>query len=245
MHNFLLWAPKPKKISLKLNDRTLPMQGPDDRGNWSLTLEDANPGDSYGFLLDEDPTPYPDPRSLYQPDGVHNLSQLYDHRSFLWDDATWQGPPLSGAIIYEMHIGTFTPAGTFDDAIEKLPFLNDLGITHIEVMPIAEFAGSRGWGYDGVDLFAVNHCYGGPGPQDAPERLLDAMIGWVEDGRKPGPLVLNGGVGSGPIMTQEAAAKAVEPPISRTTLICPYPQKAVFTGRPGGYPYEASTWTCK
>jgi hypothetical protein len=101
---------------------------------------------------------------------------------------------------------------------------------------------------DFVELYmvpGVNHCYGGPGPQDAPERLLDAMIGWVEEGRKPGPLVLNGGVGSGPIMTPEAAAKAVEPPISRTTLICPYPQKAVFAGRPGGYPYDASTWTCK
>ena len=162
MHNFILWAPRVKKVALKLNDKKLPMQGPDDRGNWSLHVEEAATGDRYGFLLDDDPQPYPDPRSQFQPDGVHDLSAIYDHRDFHWDDATWQGPPLTGAIIYEMHIGTFTSEGTFDAAIAKIPYLVELGITHIEVMPLAEFAGGRGWGYDGVALFAVNHCYGGP-----------------------------------------------------------------------------------
>ena len=162
MHNFLLWAPRAKKVSLKLNDQVIPMNGPDDRGNWNLHAEEANTGDRYGFLLDDDPIAYPDPRSQYQPNGVHELSQIYDHRDFQWDDSTWQGPPLTGAVIYEMHIGTFTPDGTFDAAIDKIPYLVDLGITHVEVMPLAEFAGGRGWGYDGVDLFAVNHCYGGP-----------------------------------------------------------------------------------
>ena len=148
------------------------MQEPDDRGNWSAHVEEATTGDRYGFLLDgDDPTPYPDPRSLHQPDGVHKLSAIYDHRAFHWDDASWQGPPLSGAIIYEMHFGTFTAEGTFDAAIEKIAYLFELGITHVEVMPLAEFAGGRGWGYDGVDLFAVNHCYGGP---DGFKRFVNA-----------------------------------------------------------------------
>ena len=162
MHDFLVWAPRAERVMLRLNDHDVPMQGPDERGNWTVHVEEAKTGDRYGFLLDDDPQPYPDPRSLYQPNGVHDLSAIYDQRDFKWDDAAWQGPPLSGAVIYEMHFGTFTEEGTFDAAAEKIQYLFDLGITHVEVMPLAEFAGGRGWGYDGVDLFAVNHCYGGP-----------------------------------------------------------------------------------
>jgi maltooligosyltrehalose trehalohydrolase len=147
------------------------MQGPDDRGYWHIQLEDAQPGMDYAFLLDDDPTPYPDPRSCSQPQGVDGPSRLYDHRAFQWTDGTWQGPPLSSAVIYELHVGTFTPDGTLDSAIEKIPYLCDLGVTHIEVMPVAEAAGDHGWGYDGVDLFAVNHHYGGP---DALKRFVDA-----------------------------------------------------------------------
>src|SRR5208283_5703610 len=88
-----------------------------------------------------------------------------------WSDAGWNAPPLSSAIIYELHIGTFTIAGTFDAAIERLDYLYDLGVTHVELMPIAEFAGNRGWGYDGVDMFAPHHCYGGP---EELKRLVDA-----------------------------------------------------------------------
>jgi maltooligosyltrehalose trehalohydrolase len=171
MHEFFVWAPKPKKVALQIGGVAHPMEGPDRAGYWKAKIEDAGPGTEYGFLLDDDPNPYPDPRSLYQPNGVHQLSCVYDQKAFHWDDFTWQGPPLGGAVIYELHIGTFTPKGTFDAAIEKLSYLFELGITHVEVMPVAEFAGGRGWGYDGVDLFAVNHCYGGP---DGFKRFVNA-----------------------------------------------------------------------
>ena len=171
MHKFYLWAPHPKKVSVQVDGVVHPMQGPDEYGCWHARIEEAQPGMEYAFLLDDDPTPYPDPRSLLQPHGVHGPSLLYDQTAFHWDDATWQGPPLSSAILYELHIGTFTPEGTFDAAIEKLPYLFDLGVTHIEVMPVAEAAGGHGWGYDGVDLFAVNHCYGGP---DGLKRFVNA-----------------------------------------------------------------------
>ena len=174
MHSFHVWAPKPKKVALQLGERVLPMQGPDSHGNWKLDVEEAQFGDEYAFLLDDDATAYPDPRSAFQPHGVHRPSALYDQKAFVWNDSLWQGPPLTGAVIYELHIGTFTDGGTFDTAIEKMPYLADLGITHIEIMPLAEYAGGRGWGYDGVALFAVNHCYGGP---DGLKRLVDAAHG--------------------------------------------------------------------
>ena len=170
MHEFCLWAPLPGKVSIQIGDSRLRMQGPDDRGYWKLSL-DAPVGTEYAFLLDEDPTPYPDPRSAHQPRGVHGPSAVYDQRAFRWTDGTWQGSPLEGAVLYELHIGTFTPAGTFDAAIEHLDYLRDLGITHIEVMPVAEWAGERGWGYDGVAMFAVHEPYGGP---DGLKRFVDA-----------------------------------------------------------------------
>ena len=174
MHSFHVWAPRPKKVALKLVERVLPMEGPDAHGNWKLDVEEAKWGDEYAFLLDDDTTLYPDPRSHFQPHGVHRPSALYDQKAFEWHDSLWQGPPLTGAVIYELHIGTFTEGGNFDAAIEKLPYLAHLGITHIEIMPLAEYAGGRGWGYDGVALFAVNHCYGGP---DGLKRLVDAAHG--------------------------------------------------------------------
>jgi maltooligosyltrehalose trehalohydrolase len=171
MHTFSVWAPKPGMVALKIGDRIYPMDGPSDRGYWTVDVEDAGPGTDYAFLLDEDPTPYPDPRSLWQPHGVHEASRVYDQHAFKWDDAVWQGPPLTGAVIYELHIGTFTPEGNFDTAISKLEYLYKLGITHIEVMPVAEAAGDRGWGYDGVALFASCSCYGGP---EAFKRFVNA-----------------------------------------------------------------------
>jgi maltooligosyltrehalose trehalohydrolase len=162
MPKLFVWAPKPKLVRLKLGDMIHPMEGPDDRGYWSAFNEMAQPGMDYAFLLDEDPTPYPDPRSLLQRNGVHGPSTIFDQSAFRWDDGSWQPPPLSSAVMYELHIGTFAQDGTFDAAIERLPYLVELGITHIEVMPVAEFAGNRGWGYDGVDLFAVSYVYGGP-----------------------------------------------------------------------------------
>jgi maltooligosyltrehalose trehalohydrolase len=158
-------------MSLKWRDQVLPLEGPNKRGWWHLTVEDAGCGDDYAFLLDDDPTPYPDPRSLRQPTGVHGLSQLYNHADFVWHDQLWRGSPKTGAIIYELHLGTFSEEGTFDGAIPHLDYLADLGITHIELMPVAGFAGDRGWGYDGVSLFAPHEPYGGP---NGLKRFVDA-----------------------------------------------------------------------
>ena len=175
MHEFKLWAPRPKRISVQVvcQSRTevYEMTGPDERGFWRVSVEDAGPGDDYGFLLDDEKQPWPDPRSQWQPNGVHGLSRIYDQKAFHWRDQFWQGPPLTGAVIYEMHIGTFTREGTFDSAITKLHELAALGVTHLEIMPVAAFPGDRGWGYDGVALFAVTENYGGP---EALKRFVDA-----------------------------------------------------------------------
>ena len=113
----------------------------------------------------------PDPRSARQPDGVHERSQLWDAGSASWTDAAWAGRPVEGAVIYELHVGTFTPAGTFDSAIEKLDYLVDLGIDFVELMPVNSFSGTHGWGYDGVLWYSVHEPYGGP---DGLVRLVDA-----------------------------------------------------------------------
>jgi maltooligosyltrehalose trehalohydrolase len=138
------------------------MDGHDERGWWRLEVNDAGHGTDYGFLLDDDPKVYPDPRSAWQPDGVHGFSRLYDHSRFVWSDVQFQAPPLASGILYELHVGTFTPQGTLDSAIEKLDYLVELGITHVELMPMNAFEGRHGWGYDGVSLFAVHEPYGGP-----------------------------------------------------------------------------------
>ena len=177
MHEFRVWAPDAKKMTLLLNgkgdngaDLRCAMEGPDTDGWWSVKAA-AECGDDYAYLIDADTKAYPDPRALDLAHGVHGPSRLYDQSTFVWHDPLWQGPPLTGAVIYEMHIGTFTEGGTFDAAIEHLRYLATLGITHLEVMPIAEFPGDFGWGYDGVGLFAVTHSYGGP---DAFKRFVDA-----------------------------------------------------------------------
>jgi maltooligosyltrehalose trehalohydrolase len=162
MHEFRLWAPSVKKVSVKANDELYPMSGPNDRGWWKVSAEAAGAGTDYGFVVDDDPKAYPDPRAMWVPNGVHGPSRIYDHKEFVWSDGRWQGPPLSGAVIYEMHVGTFTKEGTFDAAIERLDYLAELGITHVELMPVAAFPGEYGWGYDGVGLFAVEEQYGGP-----------------------------------------------------------------------------------
>ena len=107
----------------------------------------------------------------FQPDGVDGPSRVVDHAAFAWTDSGWRGLPLAGSVLYECHVGTFTAEGTFDGAIEHLDHLVDLGVNAIELMPVAEFSGRRGWGYDGVDLFAPHHAYGGP---DGLKRLVDA-----------------------------------------------------------------------
>ena len=171
MHDFTVWAPNAVKVAVKVGDAAYPMQAANDRGWWRIRVENAGPGTDYAFLLDDDPTSYPDPRSMSQPNGVHGASRVVDQQAFQWSDPPWQAPPLGGAVIYELHVGTFTAQGTFDAAIERLPYLVDLGVTHIELMPVAAFAGDFGWGYDGVALFAVHQPYGGP---DGLKRLVDA-----------------------------------------------------------------------
>lgn len=171
MHEFQLWAPKAKRVSVKVAGGVHPMIGPDARGNWKASIHDAEYGEDYSFLLDDDPMPYPDPRSMSQPHGVDGPSRLYNQSAFAWQDARWQGPPLTGAVIYELHIGTFTAEGTFDSMIERLDYLVELGITHVELMPVAAFPGDHGWGYDGVSLYAVRESYGGP---DGLKRLVNA-----------------------------------------------------------------------
>ncbi|HEV2647099.1 MAG TPA: malto-oligosyltrehalose trehalohydrolase [Acidobacteriaceae bacterium] len=171
MHEFTVWAPRAQKMAVQAGDQKYAMSGPDTRGWWKVRVETADMGTDYGFLLDDDETVYPDPRSQWQPNGVHGMSRLYDQKAFEWHDGRWQAPPLASAILYELHIGTFTPSGTFDSAIDRLDYLCDLGVTHIEIMPVAAYAGDRGWGYDGVALFAVTENYGGP---DALKRFVDA-----------------------------------------------------------------------
>jgi maltooligosyltrehalose trehalohydrolase len=124
------------------------------------------------LLVDGDPKAYPDPRSQRQPKGVHELSQVVDHSQFEWrSEATWAAAPLAHAVFYELHIGTFTASGTCDGAIARLPYLKDLGVTHVELMPFASYEGRWGWGYDGVAIFAPQEGYGGP---DGLKRFVDA-----------------------------------------------------------------------
>jgi maltooligosyltrehalose trehalohydrolase len=176
MHRFAVWSPFAKRLSINLAGAVRAMQGPDDRGWWQLDVSDpevsdAGHGTDYGFLVEDDAKAYPDPRSAWQPNGVHGLSRVYDHGKFSWADALFQAPPLASGIVYEMHVGTFTPQGTFDAAIEKLEYLVELGVTHVELMPVAAFEGKHGWGYDGVALFAVHEPYGGP---DGLKRFVNA-----------------------------------------------------------------------
>ena len=127
-------------------------------------------GIDYGFRLDDGEL-LPDPRSLRQPFGIKGPSRTYDHSAFRWTDRSWRGGPLHGSVIYEMHVGTFTADGTFDAAIGRLGHLRDLGVHTVELMPVAAFPGRHGWGYDGINLWAVHEPYGGP---DGLKRFVDA-----------------------------------------------------------------------
>ena len=171
MHRFEIWAPLAAKMAIEVNGAALPMHGPDKQGWWRLDVKDAGPGTDYGYVIGDDKKSYPDPRSLWQPNGVHGLSRVYDQNAFRWSDGKFQAPPLAGGIVYELHIGTFTEQGTLDAAVEKLDQLVDLGITYVELMPVASFAGELGWGYDGVALYSVHQPYGGP---DALKRFVNA-----------------------------------------------------------------------
>ncbi|WP_406273358.1 malto-oligosyltrehalose trehalohydrolase [Nocardia sp. NBC_00881] len=166
---FEVWAPRPELVRLDLDGVVHSMtRSPD--GWWRTDLPAAI-GARYGFLLDDDPTVLPDPRSARQPDGVHARSALHALDPAGWTDAEWTGRPLAGAVYYELHIGAFTVEGTFDAAIERLDHLVRLGVTVVEVMPVNAFDGTHNWGYDGVLWYAVQESYGGP---DGLQRFVNA-----------------------------------------------------------------------
>ncbi|WP_018950687.1 malto-oligosyltrehalose trehalohydrolase [Thioalkalivibrio sp. AKL12] len=164
-----VWAPEANQVELECGGSRMPMDRRAD-GWWSLQTSRVVHGSDYAFRVDGN-GPFPDPRSAWQPQGVHGPSRWLEHSRFVWNDAGWQAPPLAAAVIQEIHVGTFTPEGSFDGVIDRLDHLVDLGITHLELMPVAAFPGERGWGYDGVDLYAPHHAYGGP---DGLKRLVDA-----------------------------------------------------------------------
>ncbi|MET4049214.1 maltooligosyltrehalose trehalohydrolase [Rhodococcus sp. UYP5] len=169
IHRFQVWAPTPEKVRLHLDGDVHDMERRSD--GWWFTDKQARPDSRYGFLLDEDDTVIPDPRSPRQPDGVHAPSQLHSVDESKWTDSTWTGRQLPGGALYELHIGTFTPEGTFDAAIAKLDHLVDLGVTFVEVMPVNGFNGTHNWGYDGVLWYTVHEPYGGP---EGLQRFVDA-----------------------------------------------------------------------
>src|SRR5579862_790268 len=170
--HFSVWAPKRQSVAVHVlgdNEQMVRMEKAD-CGYYHATLRNLATGDRYLYRLDDEHE-RPDPASRFQPDGVHGPSQLVDLRAFEWSDSNWKGRPLGSSIFYELHVGTYTREGTFEAIIERLPELVDLGVTTIELMPVAQFPGSRNWGYDGVYLFAPQNSYGGP---YALERLVDA-----------------------------------------------------------------------
>ncbi|HEU5156314.1 MAG TPA: malto-oligosyltrehalose trehalohydrolase [Streptosporangiaceae bacterium] len=185
MTTFEVWAPAAERVEVEVGPpdgavRHAMAPVPDRAGWWRADVAAAGHGTDYGFRVDgsgtglPDDGPLPDPRSRRQPYGVLGRSRVYEHDRFAWHDDDWRGRPLSGAVLYELHVGTFTPAGTFDAAIERLGHLVELGVDMVEVLPVAAFPGRHGWGYDGVHLWSVHAPYGGP---DGLKRFVDACHG--------------------------------------------------------------------
>jgi maltooligosyltrehalose trehalohydrolase len=178
--SFRLWAPERRRVRITLEraggggDRTVRDLRSEADGYYSAVIAEAEAGTLYQFLLDDDPNLYPDPASRYQPDGPHGPSEVVDPFSFSWSDGAWRGLKSEGHVIYEMHVGTLTREGTFEAALPLLPDLASHGVTIIELMPVAEFPGRFGWGYDGVDLFAPTRLYGRP---DDLRRFVDEAHG--------------------------------------------------------------------
>ncbi|MGE0706441.1 MAG: malto-oligosyltrehalose trehalohydrolase [Planctomycetota bacterium] len=167
MKDLEVWAPLAKQVEVQTDGERRPLQRK--RTGWWTLGAPLAPGTRYAFRLDGS-GPFPDPRARSQPEGVHGFSCV-DDDAFPWTDAGFQPTPLADAVIYEAHVGTFTPAGTFAAAIERLDALVELGVTHLELLPVAQFSGEHGWGYDGVGLYAAHHAYGGPAGL---RRLVDA-----------------------------------------------------------------------
>ncbi|MBU1517708.1 MAG: malto-oligosyltrehalose trehalohydrolase [Planctomycetes bacterium] len=173
LYSFRVWAPFCSKVELKLfvsGGETLIAMEKDGEGYFHAEVSNISSGTRYLYVLDGKKES-PDPASRFQPEGVHGPSCVVDHDDYKWKDGKWKGIALQNLIFYESHIGTFTPEGTFEAAIKKLPYLKKLGITCLEIMPVAQFPGKRNWGYDGVGIYAVQNSYGGP---EAFKRLIDA-----------------------------------------------------------------------
>lgn len=171
--HFRLWARHAERVQVEVQHRdarqeSYPLQAVGD-GYFAAALAEVAAGDRYRFRLDDGP-PLPDPASRYQPDGPHAASQVVDASRFHWTDDHWPGIDPQTLVIYELHVGTFSPRGNYDGVIQQLQYLADLGVGAIELMPLAECDGARNWGYDGVDLFAPSHHYGHP---DELRRLVD------------------------------------------------------------------------
>jgi maltooligosyltrehalose trehalohydrolase len=158
--HFRVWAPSHGQVEVLIDGTAFPLVRAAD-GYHAGVVADARPGTRYKYRLDGGDA-FPDPASRFQPEGPHGPSEVIDTSAFPWSDANWRGVSLRGQVIYEMHIGTFTVEGTWESAARELPLLADLGVTVLEVMPVAEFPGRFGWGYDGVDVFAPYHGYGRP-----------------------------------------------------------------------------------
>ncbi len=168
---FTVWAPLAREVEAHLvepTERLYPL-APGDRGYHHAVAEGVPPGSRYLFRLDG-LSEYPDPASRFQPAGVHGPSQVVGS-GFPWDDDGWSGIPLQDYIIYELHVGTYTDEGSFDSVVPHLDGMKELGVTAVELMPVAQFPGSRNWGYDGAYPFAVQHSYGGP---EGLKRLVNA-----------------------------------------------------------------------
>ena len=172
-----VWAPRPNRVRLRrltpggavIDERDLSPDG--DRPGWWQVDVELREGERYGFLLDDSDELRADPRALRQPSGVHGPSAVFDPSQFAWADQEWTGRQLAGAVIYELHIGTFTPDGTLDALIPRLAHLADLGVTYVELLPVNAFNGRWNWGYDGVLWYAVHEAYGGPA---AYQRFVEA-----------------------------------------------------------------------
>jgi maltooligosyltrehalose trehalohydrolase len=169
---FRVWAPKRKQVDVEIvagPQTVVPLES-EAHGYFSGTVRNLKPGALYRYRLDGEKS-FPDPCSRYQPEGPHGPSMVVDPQAYKWNDRGWPGVEMAGQVIYELHVGTFTPQGTFDAAAQELGALKQLGITLVELMPVAEFPGGRNWGYDGVDLYAPAHVYGDP---EALKRFVDA-----------------------------------------------------------------------
>ncbi len=172
MNAIRVWAPHASSVDVRVESvggaEFTPLASAGD--GWWAGPELA-PGTDYGFVLDGAQNALPDPTSRWQPEGVHGPSRVYDQDAFEWHDQAWPGRDLTAAVVYELHVGTFTAGGTFDSAIERLDHLVDLGITHVELLPVNAVNGQWNWGYDGVGWYAVHEPLGGP---DGLKRFVDA-----------------------------------------------------------------------